>query len=145
MAKKLAFIEEVERRYVVMNQTAAAIGAALNISERTITTWKGEQKQAGNDWDIKRANRLAAIASFPDELNELARELCRSIKEDLMEGKPIDQSRAILFRGILGKANKEKEFADAVKKEAAAEAPKKQEISTDTIKRVQRDILGIPG
>jgi len=111
MSKKQHHFAEAERLYISEQLSPEAIAGRLNICEKTVRLWKEE-----GGWAEKREALIKSKQMFHEELFEFARLLMRSLKEDLLKGRKVDQGRMYTFGAILNKVLKVKEYEETVKK-----------------------------
>lgn len=104
MSKRDELGEQARDLYVIHGMTLKAIAAKLVVSERTLQTWKTEER-----WDESRANVSGSEAGFHAELFELGRVIARKIKDDLLNGKELD-NRIYHLERIVNTAIKSREY-----------------------------------
>lgn len=136
MAKKDLYLDDAERMYVTEQMTLAEIASRLSVSERTLVTWKAQ----GN-WEEKRRQYLASRESFHEELYLLARDLTRSVREDLAAGKQVDAGRLYALTRLIPNMVKAKDYEEVTKKKEA-QSPAD---ARDSIVEAVENILGIRG
>lgn len=104
MSKRDELGEQARDLYVVHGMTLRAISQKLVVSERTLQTWKAEER-----WDESRASVTGSEAGFHAELFELGRVVARKIKDDLQNGKELD-NRIYHLERIVSTAIKSREY-----------------------------------
>lgn len=135
MAKEQLHGLEAERLYVIEQCTLAEIADRLDVSARTLQTWK-----ARGDWDAKRRAYLASRRSFHEELYEFGRDLLKNIREDLKAGKDPGTGKLYTLGRLLGNLLKVKDYEDvAAKKEDVAKG-----LTPDIIRLIEKEI-GLTG
>jgi len=135
MAKEALHGLEAERLYVIEQCTLAEIAGRLDVSARTLQTWKSR-----GDWDTKRRAYLASRRSFHEELYEFGRDLLANIREDLKEGREPGTGKLYTLGRLLGNLLKVKDYEDvAAKKEDVAKG-----LTPDIIRLIEKEI-GLTG
>lgn len=109
MAKKALYYPEAERLYTQDLLTLDEIASRLQVSERTLRYWKED-----GAWDEKKKQAVRSKQAFHEELYEFVRTLMKKIKEDLLEGNEISQSRMYAFVNLIPRIYKLKEYEEAV-------------------------------
>jgi hypothetical protein len=130
------YSEEAERRYVVDQMTIAEIASRLNLSEKTVWSWKED-----GEWDKKRRQYREQKEAFHEELYTFARALLRGISADMASGEKVDTGRLYTLTRLLPLIVKVKDFEDAIKAGEPKEG--KAEITPDVIALIEREVLGI--
>lgn len=139
MSKRDELGEQARDLYVVHGMTLRAISQKLVVSERTLQTWKAEER-----WDESRASITGSEAGFHAELFELGRVVARKIKDDLQNGKELD-NRIYHLERIVSTAIKSREYEkDTVPQGAADQTDTKSdsERRRKTIEEV-RSVMGL--
>lgn len=135
MTKKHLYYSEAERMFVIDQMTFDDIVTRLPLSEKTLQRWKSKGK-----WQEKREQYIKSRQAFHDELYEFARYLMKSIKADLQNGEPVDQSRFYTFTRILSQITKVKEYEDIVTRK---DDKQNKGITPDVVKLIEQEVLGI--
>lgn len=130
MAKKQIYFAEAERLYVVEQYTLAEIASHLHLAEKTVRNWKEE-----GDWENKRLRYLKGKQAFHEELYEFARDLMKTIKEDMQNGQKVDPGRMYAFTRLLPLIYRVKEYEDVVSTE------KSEQSDTQDIKDIISHVL----
>jgi hypothetical protein len=138
MAKKAMYSEEAERLYVVDQMTIAEIASRLQLSEKTVWTWKEE-----GSWDKKRKQFLDQKEAFHMELYAFARALMKKVREDMEAGNEPSQARLYTLVRIIPLIHKTKDLEDAMKASEPKEG--KGQITEDVVKLIEREVLGLGG
>lgn len=118
MAKADYLGPEAERLYVIEQCSMAEIASRLGVAERTVRNWK---ERAGN-WDDKRRGYLASKQGFHEELYEFGRELLKSIRTDMAEGKEVSASRLYALLRLLPNLTKVKDFDDLMARKQSGDS-----------------------
>lgn len=138
MSKRTELGEQARDLYVVHGMTLRAISQKLGVSERTLQTWKAEER-----WDEARASITGSEAGFHAELFDLGRVVARKIKDDLQNGKELD-NRIYHLERIVSTAIKSREYEKdtAAGSEPVADAKSDSERRRKTIDEV-RSVMGL--
>ena len=135
MAKEQLHGLEAERLYTIEQCTLAEISGRLDVSARTLQTWK-----ARGDWDTKRRAYLASRRSFHEELYEFGRDLLTNIRDDLKEGREPSTGKLYTLGRLLGSLLKVKDYEDVTaKKEDVSKG-----LTPDIIRLIEKE-LGLTG
>jgi len=140
MSKKALYLPEAERLYTQDLLTLEEIASRLPVAERTLRYWKEE-----GAWDDKKKQATRSRQAFHEELYEFVRTLMKKIKEDLLEGNEISQSRMYAFVNLIPRIYKLKEYEEAVTEmntKLAKEGVSDKDKLEDTQKLIN-DILGL--
>ena len=136
MSNKAFLMSEAERLYVYEFNTIEEVASKLRLSTKTISRWKLKE-----DWEYKQKAFLKSKQSFHEELDELARNLIKGIKEDMAMGEKVDPGRMYAFCKIIPLFAKVKDYEDLIKKPTQ---DKPKGLTPDIIARIEQDVLGIP-
>lgn len=138
MAKKAELYAEAERLYVQEQLGQADIAARLGIAERTVRYWAGE----GN-WADRRRGFAEVTGKTHEKLYKLIQSLTDKAIQSCESGEEPSQSQ-LYFIGkmapLLLKLQTYEEKEDAA---GEPEAEKPRQLTADTIKRIEEEILGI--
>ncbi len=92
MSKRDQLEPQARELRVIHGLTFADIAARLGVSVRTIQSWaKGDSTGRGT-WDQQRASLTTTADTFHAELYDLGIVVARTIKDGLLEGRPVDKS-----------------------------------------------------
>ena len=136
MSKKKIYFDEAERLYTIEQFTINEIAIRLNMSEKCIRNWKKE----GN-WDKKKQSHLEKKVAFHEELYDFGRDLIRSVKEDMAEGKKVDTGRLYTLGKILPMILKVKNYED-LKLSKETETIGKG-LTEEVLRKIEQEVLGI--
>lgn len=135
MSKKDTHYEEAERLYIYENLPPDVIAEKLNISKRTVFYWK-----ASANWNEKKKKYIQSKTAFHDELYDFSRELMYSIRQDMKEGRKVDQARLFTFGRTVPLITKIKDYEEGMKNQ---EKRINQGLTEEVIDLIQEQILGI--
>lgn len=107
MAKRDTYYEQAEHLYVVEQLTHQDISERLPIGESTSRLWGKE-----GSWEKKRKDYLLSREAFHKELFETAKEISKSIREDLKNKKNIAPSRFYTLTRIIETLPKAKKYQE---------------------------------
>lgn len=139
MAKKQFLLADAERLYVQEQLTLEEIAGRMDVSVRSLQTWKTE-----HEWDRKRANFLNSRMNLHAELQDFTLKLMRNIRDDLDTGKELQAARLHTLARLLPFIPKLKEYEDDIAKTQADDKP--SDLNTDDIVAIVRAALGVaPG
>lgn len=74
--------EEAKKLYIHENKSIQEISSIINVAQTTVYRWKNEDKEAGQDWDDKRAIWNLTPSELEKVYIECVKELVLKIKED---------------------------------------------------------------
>lgn len=134
--KKDNLLPEAERLFVYEYLPAAVIARQLNLSRKTVNTWRAE-----HEWDKKRTVFLKSKMSFHEEMFEFARKIMRSIDEDMKAGETIDPARMNALCRFIPLFTTSKKYEDAINKRK--EKNTLRGLTADTIAQIEEEVLGI--
>jgi transcriptional regulator with XRE-family HTH domain len=77
---------------VIHGMTYTDIAARLGISLRTVQTWAKDNASGRGTWDQQRASLTSSADTFHAELYDLGIVVARTIKDNLLEGRPVDKT-----------------------------------------------------
>lgn len=137
MNSKEYLANEAERLYLYEFLTTEEIAQRLNVSRRTITTWKEK-----GDWTNKRKKYLQSKQTFHEELYELARKLMNGIAADIDAGEKVEPGRMYAFCRMLPMFVKVKSYEDLTTKKETKKSNNKG-LTDDIVAQIEEDILGI--
>lgn len=122
--------------YVVHQLSLSEIGRRLNISTRTLQTWKAE-----DHWELERAKISGSQDKFHAEIFELGEVLARQIKQDLQNGVAVDNARFTSLQRIIDTAETSRKYEEkAPKKKNDERTPEERQKAA--LKKLQ-EVLGI--
>lgn len=88
MIKKKLYYSEAERLYVYEFMTITEISARLNVSARTLKSWKKE-----NCWTIKRKEFIQKNLESTENIYTFSVDLLEKVKKDLGKGFKVSAGR----------------------------------------------------
>ena len=106
--------------YTIHQMSLADISRAINVSTRTLQTWKAEEH-----WDEARAAISGSEKNFHATLFELGEVMVRKIKQDELDGVKIAPERYTALQRIIDAAEHARKY------EAVAPKKNKSELSPD--------------
>lgn len=106
--------------YTIHQMSLADIGRALNISTRTLQTWKAE-----DHWEEARAQVSGSEKNFHAQLFELGEVMARKIKQDELDGVKVATERYTALQRIIDTAEHARKY------EAVAPKANKSELSPE--------------
>ncbi len=106
--------------YTIHQMSLADIGRAINISTRTLQTWKSE-----DHWDEARVAISGGEKNFHAQLFELGEVMARKIKQDELDGVKVAPERYTALQRIIDTAEHARKY------EAVAPKATKSELSPD--------------
>jgi hypothetical protein len=127
---------QAERLYVVELYNLNEIAKILKLDCSTVKRWK----RLG-DWGIKRARHIENKGIFHEELFEFVKKLMRLIMADIESGGKADAGTLNFLRSILPQITRIKEYEE-LKNEGTKES-KPKGLTEDTIRTIEREILGL--
>ena len=138
-----AQLEPVARQMFIDGKSLTAIEAVLGVSRQTLTTWKGQTKKPGeefDEWDKARA-RKANFGIRMETLLERELTFAEDRKPGALAGTSLDNltklgSLVVKFR--LEEARK-KIIGEAA--DRAEETAKQEGVTEETLKKIRRDVL----
>lgn len=136
MAKKHLALE-AERLYTQEQLSLEEIAVRLNVSVRTLQTWKTD-----GDWAGKRQGYLNQRRSFHEELYGFTRKLMKSIEKDIDAGEKVDSGRLYTLARLLPNMIKVKDYEEATAQAKEKDADKSG-ITPELIAMIEREVLGI--
>ena len=129
---KMKLFKQAEQMYL-KGSTISEISLELGIAKRTLFYWKKEY-----DWDKKRKESMYDRAQFKDDLQKFAQKFMEKIANSNKTNSQISQAEYYSLVNILKLFPELKEF------ETPNETPHvKKELSSDFIRQIEREILGI--
>lgn len=137
MAKEALHGLEAERLYVIEQCTLAEIAGRLDVSARTLQTWKTK-----GDWDTKRRAYLASRRSFHEELYEFGKDLLAKIRQDMANDKDVPTGQLYALLRLLPNLIKVKDY-EAVAGPITEEKQDSPEETTKNIKDILSTVYGI--
>lgn len=135
-SKTALYFDEAERLYVFENLTIDETAVRVNVSSRTIATWKVK-----GDWDLKRLEYKKTKQAFHAELYDFARKLMKEISEDMDDGVKVDTGRFYALTKMLPMLVKVKEYEDVISSSATKSEAKN--IPPEVVRLIEEEILGI--
>ena len=106
--------------YTIHQMSLADIGRALNVSTRTLQTWKAE-----DHWEETRAQVSGGEKNFHAQLFELGEVMARKIKQDEIDGVKVAPERYTALQRIIDTAEHARKY------EAVAPKKNKSELSPE--------------
>ena len=102
--------------YTIHQMSLADIGRALNISTRTLQTWKSEEH-----WDEARAAVSGGEKNFHAQLFELGEVMARKIKQDELDGVKVAPERYTALQRIIDTAEHARKYESVAPKKDKSE------------------------
>ena len=129
---KMKLFKQAEQMYL-KGSTVSEISLELGIAKRTLFYWKKQY-----DWDKKRKESMYDKSQFKDALQKFAQKLMDKITNCNKTNSHISQAEYYSLVNILN-------FLPELKENnTQKETPQiKTELSTDFIRQIEREILGI--
>lgn len=129
---KMKLFKQAEQMYL-KGSTVSEISLELGIAKRTLFYWKKQY-----DWDKKRKESMYDRAQFKDDLQKFAKKLMEKIANSNKTNSQISQAEYYSLVNILN-------FLPELKENNTQnETPQiKTELSSDFIRQIEREILGI--
>ena len=129
---KMKLFKQAEQMYL-KGLTVSEISLELGIAKRTLFYWKKQY-----DWDKKRQESMYDKSQFKEDLQKFAQKLMDKIANSNKTNSQISQAEYYSLVNILN-------FLPELKENNTQnETPQiKTELSTDFIRQIEREILGI--
>lgn len=129
---KMKLFKQAEQMYL-KGSTVSEISLDLGIAKRTLFYWKKQY-----DWDKKRKESMYDKFQFKEDLQKFAQKLMDKIANSNKTNSQISQAEYYSLVNILN-------FLPELKENnTQTETPQiKTELSTDFIRQIEREILGI--
>ena len=129
---KMKLFKQAEQMYL-KGLTVSEISLELGIAKRTLFYWKKQY-----DWDKKRKESMYDRAQFKDDLQKFAKKLMEKIANSNKTNSQISQAEYYSLVNILN-------FLPELKENNTQNATPqiKTELSSDFIRQIEREILGI--
>ena len=129
---KMKLFKQAEQMYL-KGSTVSKISLELGIAKRTLFYWKKQY-----DWDKKRKESMYDKSQFKEDLQKFAQKLMEKIANSNKTNSQISQAEYYSLVNILN-------FLPELKENNTQnETPQiKTELSTDFIRQIEREILGI--
>lgn len=129
---KMKLFKQAEQMYL-KGSTVSKISLELGIAKRTLFYWKKQY-----DWDKKRKEAMYDKSQFKEDLQKFAQKLMDKIANSNKTNSQISQAEYYSLVNILN-------FLPELKENNTQnETPQiKTELSTDFIRQIEREILGI--
>lgn len=129
---KIKLFKQAEQMYL-KGSTVSEISLELGIAKRTLFYWKKQY-----DWDKKRKESMYDKTQFKEDLQKFAQKLMARIANSKQQEIQISQAEYYSLVNIL------KLFPELKEHETPDETPQvKKELSSDFIRQIEREILGI--
>ena len=129
---KMKLFKQGEQMYL-KGSTVSEISLELGIAKRTLFYWKKQY-----DWDKKRQESMYDKTQFKEDLQKFAQKLMNRISNSKQQEIPISQAEYYSLVNIL------KLFPELKELETPYETPQvKKELSSDFIRQIEREILGM--
>ena len=129
---KMKLFKQAEQMYL-KGSTVSKISLELGIAKRTLFYWKKQY-----DWDKKRRESMYDKSQFKEDLQKFAQKLMDKIANSNKTNSQISQAEYYSLVNILN-------FLPELKEnDTQNEIPQiKTELSSDFIRQIEREILGI--
>lgn len=129
---KMKLFKQAEQMYL-KGLTVSEISLELGIAKRTLFYWKKQY-----DWDKKRKESMYDKSQFKEDLQQFAQKLMDKIANSNKTSSQISQAEYYSLVNILN-------FLPELKEnDTQNEIPQiKTELSSDFIRQIEREILGI--
>lgn len=129
---KMKLFKQAEQMYL-KGSTVSEISLELGIAKRTLFYWKKQY-----DWDKKRKESMYDKSQFKEDLQKFAQKLMGKIANSNKTNSQISQAEYYSLVNILN-------FLPELKENNTQNATPqiKTELSSDFIRQIERDILGI--
>ena len=129
---KMKLFKQAEQMYL-KGLSVSEISLQLGIAKRTLFYWKKKY-----DWDKKRQESMYDKTQFKEDLQKFAQKLMARIANSKQQEIQISQAEYYSLVNIL------KLFPELKEHETPDETPQvKKELSSDFIRQIEREILGI--
>ena len=129
---KMKLFKQAEQMFL-KGLTVSEISLELGIAKRTLFYWKKQY-----DWDKKRKESMYDKSQFKEDLQKFVQKLMARIANSKQQEIPISQAEYYSLVNIL------KLFPELKELEIPNETPQvKKELSSDFIRQIEREILGI--
>lgn len=92
MSKRDQLEPQARDMRVIHGLTFSDIAARLGVSVRTIQSWAKDDSTGRGTWDQQRASLTSSADTFHAELYDLGIVVARTIKDNLLEGRPVDKT-----------------------------------------------------
>ena len=102
--------------YTIHQMSLADISRRLNISTRTLQTWKAEDR-----WEETRAQVSGSEKNFHAQLFELGEVMARKIKQDEIDGVKVATERYTALQRIIDTAEHARKYEAVVPKKNRSE------------------------
>lgn len=129
---KMKLFKQAEQMYL-KGSTVSEISLELGIAKRTLFYWKKQY-----DWDKKRKESMYDKSQFKEDLQKFAQKLMEKIANSNKTNSQISQAEYYSLVNILN-------FLPELKENNTQNATPqiKTELSSDFIRQIEREILGI--
>lgn len=138
MAKKVELYPEAERLYVQEQLGQADIAQRLGIAERTVRYWASE----GN-WAARRGSFAEATGATHEKLYKLIQSLTDKAIQSCQDGEEPSQAQLYFIGKMAPLLLKLKTYEQQEEAAGEPEPEKPKQITADTIRRIEEEILGI--
>lgn len=129
---KMKLFKQAEQMYL-KGLSVNEISLQLGIAKRTLFYWKKKY-----DWDQKRQEAMYDKTLFKEDLQKFVQKLMARIANSKQQEIPISQAEYYSLVNIL------KLFPELKEPETQNKTPQvKKELSSDFIRQIEREILGI--
>lgn len=122
--------------FVIHQLSLSDISRRLNISTRTLQTWKAE-----DHWDMERSKISGSEENFHSELFQLGETLARQIKEDMQNGVKVDPQRFAALQKIIDTAETSRKYEEKAPKKSKDEKSPEERMKATLAK--MKEILGL--
>lgn len=130
MSKKATYEILASQYFIEMQMSIAQIAKRLNISEKTLHTWKKD-----GDWDKKRCRFLKSQYSTNQSLYELLNLVTKKALDDFkLEGIMPEQKTLYFIMNMSDKLSKLKQFESDIAQEKIEQVKETEEKSNDVNK-----------
>lgn len=138
MAKKAELYTEAERLYVQEHLGQADIAQRLGVSERTIRYWATEGM-----WSDKRGELAETTGKTHEKLYKLIQSLTDKAIQSCEKGEEPSQSQLYFIGKMAPLLLKLQTYEQHEEAATEPEAEKPKQLTDDTIRRIEEEILGI--
>lgn len=133
---KMKYYKQAEILFLQDNLSIDKISKRLGISRRTIFYWKEKF-----EWDRKKSEMIADKEGLAKNLRDFVDKLMEKLASDMQAKKPVNQSEFYSLINLLKYLPEAQKYDLAIN--ASLESPTKKEITPETIRMIEREILGI--
>ena len=140
MSKKKIYYSESERLYVEEQMTVEEISSRINVSVRTLKSWKKE-----NNWTVKRKEFLESKQRYHQASYLYARKLFKNLKEDCNMGRKISGRRLHSMENLIDTAVRlqKAELKENEIRKYFKTQEKRTSLTPEEVRDIQRRFLGM--